>query len=98
MRCKFALRPKPHLQPQPVGNHRDKFAVGGFALDARDRVAEVILEGFDVAAVKMSDFCNKKLAVINCKIKVYWVSVLWFIGLSVSLFREKCKCDLKEYR
>lgn len=63
------LRPKPHLQPQPVGNHRDKFAVGGFSLDARDRIAEVILQGFDVTAVKMSDFCNKKLAVINCKIK-----------------------------
>lgn len=45
------LRPKPHLQPQPVGNHRDKFAVGGFSLDARDCVAEVILQGFDVTAV-----------------------------------------------
>lgn len=65
----FHSRAKPHLQPQAVGNHRDKFAVSGFALDARDRVAEVILQGFDVTAVKMSDFCNKKLAVINCKIK-----------------------------
>lgn len=45
------LRPKPHLQSQSVGNHRDKFAIGGFALDARDRVAEVILQGFDVTAV-----------------------------------------------
>lgn len=45
------LRPKPHLQAQSVGNHGDKFAVGRFALDARNRVAEVILQGFDVAAV-----------------------------------------------
>ena len=51
MCCKFALRPKPHLQAQPVGNHRDKFTVCWFALDARDRVAEVILQGFDVTAV-----------------------------------------------
>ena len=53
------LRPKPHLQPQSVGNHRDKFAIGGFALDARDRVAEVILQGFDVATVKISVFATK---------------------------------------
>ena len=69
MRCKFDLRPKPHLQSQSVGNHGDKFAVGRFALDARNRVAEIILQGFDVAAVKMSVFCNKNVAVINCKIK-----------------------------
>ena len=81
-----ALRPKPHLQPQSVGNHRDKFAVGGFALDARDRVAEVILQGLDVETGKMSVFCNKNIAVINCKIKslwgwcamVYWVKCIPF--------------------
>ena len=80
------LRPKPHLQPQSVGNHRDKFAVGGFALDARDRVAEVILQGLDVETGKMSVFCNKNIAVINCKIKslwgwcamVYWVKCIPF--------------------
>ena len=81
-----ALRPKPHLQPQSVGNHRDKFAVSRLALDAGHRVAEVALQRFDVAAVKMSDFCNKKLEVINCKIKsllgwcaiVYWVKCIPF--------------------
>lgn len=75
------LRPKPHLQPQPVGNHRDKFAISGFALDARNRIAEVILQGFDVAAVKMSDFCNKKLAVINCKIKslLGWCAIVCWV-------------------
>ena len=63
------LRTEPHLKPQPVGNHRDKFAVRGLSLDTRNRVAEVILQGFDVAAVKMGVFCNKNTAVINCKIK-----------------------------
>ena len=53
------LRTEPHLKPQPIGNHRDKLAVGRFALDARDRVAEVILQGFDVAAVKISVFATK---------------------------------------
>ena len=81
-----ALRPKPHLQTQSVGNHRDKLTVCRFALDARDRVAEIALQGFEVAAIKMSDFCNKKLAVINCKMKsllgwcaiVYWVKCIPF--------------------
>ena len=62
------LRTEPHLKPQPIGNHRDKLAVSRLALDAGHRVAEVALQRFDVAAVKMSDFCNKKLVVINCKI------------------------------
>ena len=80
------LRTEPHLKPQPIGNHRDKLAVSRLALDAGHRVAEVALQRFDVAAVKMSDFCNKKLEVINCKIKsllgwcaiVYWVKCIPF--------------------
>ena len=104
--AEFPSRAKPHLQPQAVGNHRDKFAIGGLSLDARNRVAEVILQGFDVAAGKISGFRNKKIAVINCKIKsllgwcaiVCWVKCILFQGemqvflqrISLKIFGQGC--------
>ena len=44
-----------------VSDHRDKFAIGGFSLDAADGVAEEPLQGLHVAAVPghldgMADF------------------------------------------
>ena len=39
------------LEGKIVSDHGDKFAVRRFSLDAADGVAEVALEGFDVAAI-----------------------------------------------
>ena len=44
----LALRPEPHLQSQPVRNHRDEFRICRLALDARHRVAEIALQRLDI--------------------------------------------------
>ena len=49
------------LEAEIVRNHRDKFAIRGFSLDAADGVAEELLQRLHVAAVPrdldgMADF------------------------------------------
>ena len=39
------------LERQIIRDHRDEFRIGGLSLDIRHRVAEVLLQHLDVAAV-----------------------------------------------
>ena len=53
--CTSCLRPAEpaaaQLQHQTVANHRDELRIGGLALGIADRVAEVLLQGFQIAPV-----------------------------------------------
>ena len=41
----FSPHPLPFIQPHLVGYHRDELAVGGFAAQVMDGIAEVAIEG-----------------------------------------------------
>ena len=80
------------LQCQPISDHGDEFAVGGLSLGTVYGVAEVLLEGFQIAPIPshldgMADGCacrptkngfaSKQICCLIC-----WYEPRLFIGLS----------------
>ena len=47
----FLPHPLPFIQPHLIGDHGDEFAVGGFAAQVMDGIAEVAIEGIHISPV-----------------------------------------------